>query len=91
MNKPKTDDRFPHHNRLLQEVYRDLAVCLGGIIAVHGDLIDDKVIWEISRALGGLFRQHCRDLAETTGPIDPEQYRPHPAIVSLLRELQIGD
>ncbi|MCA8978980.1 MAG: hypothetical protein KDC14_03055 [Planctomycetes bacterium] len=76
------------HEALLRDIYRDLTVCLGGVFAVHGGEIEDEVIWEITRSISGLFRRHRSQVARTEQSAAREEYRPHPAIVHLLRELQ---
>lgn len=78
----------PQHEIFLRDVYRDLTVCLGGIFAVHDGQIPDEVIWEITRSVSGLFRRHRSQVVGSERSAVREEYRPHPAIVHLLHELQ---
>ncbi len=75
----------PDHEALLHDVYRDLTVCLGGIFAVCEKEIADEMIWEITRNVGALFRRPRSQVARAEARAE---YRPHPAIVHLLSELQ---
>jgi hypothetical protein len=78
----------PDHEALLLDIYRDLTVCLGGIFAVHEKEIAEEVIWEITRNVGALFRRHRSQVARADAAKSRAEYRPHPAIVHLLSELQ---
>lgn len=78
----------PQQESLLRDVYRDLAVCLGGVFAVHEGEVPDEVIWEITRSVGGLFRRHRNRVLSTHSRTAQPKQRPHQAIVHLLSELQ---
>ena len=75
-------------NPYIKEIYKDFAVCLGGIFAVHKELIDDELIWEISRSLERLFRKHLSRFGKSRDQGSPDKMSPHPAIINLLERIK---
>lgn len=77
---------------LLNNTFRDISLCLGGIFLTHKT--DDKLIWEIANSIEDIYYKHM-DRLETilgSGVIfdleeDKRKLHPHPAIEGLLRTI----
>ena len=83
--------RIDERAELLRDVYREIALCLGGILAARRGAVRGDFVWELCRSLRQLYRRHRaryagvapdRPVAAARGP------RPHPAMVELLDELE---
>lgn len=77
---------------LLNNTFRDISLCLGGIFLTHKT--DDKLIWEIANSIEDIYYKQM-DRLETilgSGVIfdleeDKRKLHPHPAIEGLLRTI----
>ncbi len=78
---------------LLNDTFRDISLCLGGIFLTHK--ADDKIIWEIANSIEDIYYKSMDKLEAITGSgvifdlnDDNKNLHPHPAIEGLLKTLQ---
>ena len=75
-------------NPVLKQVYQDITICLGGIFAVHKELIQDELIWEIGHTLEQLYYKHNSRFAGNSCKKAKDKLAPHPAIANLLERIK---
>ncbi len=90
MTRPDDPHLIKTHE--LRLIYRDLAVSLGGILAVHKHELSHELIWEIAGALNGMFCRQRDQLAEAARAAkEQETYlEPHPAITDFINSIESG-
>lgn len=77
--------------RVIDETFHDLALCLGGIFLVHQ--VEDKVVRAVMRSLDDLYVS-ARDRAEKALGREPRgrfakaQMSPHPAVEAFLSKME---
>jgi hypothetical protein len=78
---------------LVNEAFRDVSLCLGGIFLTHK--ADDKLIWEIANSIEDIYYRIMDKLEVITGSgiifdlnDNNKNLHPHPAIEGLLKTLQ---
>ena len=77
---------------LLNNTFKDIALCLGGIFLTHKS--DDKLIWEIANSIEDIYYKSMDRLETILGAgiifdlkEDKKNLHPHPAIEGLLRTI----
>ena len=76
---------------LMNEVFEDTALLLGGVVAVHH--VDDEAIWRLARGLDHLRVRFLKQVAEIDSRPTSRNSKglgsqPHPAIEELLRRIR---
>jgi hypothetical protein len=78
---------------LLNDTFRDISLCLGGIFLTHK--ADDKLIWEIANSIEDIYYKQMDRLESILGSgvifdieADKKDLHPHPAIEGLLKTLK---
>ncbi|KPK42930.1 MAG: hypothetical protein AMJ78_00795 [Omnitrophica WOR_2 bacterium SM23_29] len=77
---------------LLNNTFKDIALCLGGIFLTHKT--DDKLIWEIASSIEDIYYKSMDRLETILGSgiifdlkDDKKSLHPHPAIEDLLKTI----
>lgn len=77
---------------LVADVFEEIALVLGGLIAVHR--VDDELVWRFVRGLDGVRLKAIRGIEtrdqeamSDSTPTEPD-LRPHPAIEEFLLKLR---
>ena len=77
--------------KIVNEIFREEALFIGGILAVHG--MNDDLVWKLIRNLDSIRRKSLRRLykrCEESGDtgISSIDVRPHPAIQEFLLKIR---
>ena len=72
--------------KLLDEVFEEEVLALGGLIAVHP--VDDDIVWRLVKTLGAIRCKALRRLEEK--PATEVSLKPHPAIQDFLLTLKVA-
>lgn len=78
--------------QLIDDVFEEEALVLGGMVAVHE--IEDDLVWKLVKNLDLIRRKYIRRLEEQAsdevnrGSAKPSALRPHPAIEEFLLSMR---
>ena len=77
--------------RIIDDLFEEEALVLGGLVAVHG--VDDDLVWRLVKNLDvirGRFLQRIevRDTGEHEAAIPRHHLKPHPAIEDFLLSIR---
>ncbi len=73
--------------KLVNQIFQDVALMLGGVVALRRREISDKVIWEIAKDLKRLHSQYLPKAKKKDHGVD---LKPHPAIEDLIRKIRLS-
>ncbi len=73
--------------KLVNQIFQDIALVFGGVVALRRREISDEVIWEIAK---DLKRLHSQYLPKAKKKDHNVELKPHPAIADLIRNIRLS-
>jgi len=72
--------------KLINQIFQDIALLLGGVVALHRNEISDDVVWMLTKDLKRLHAQYTNK-PKKNQKVD---LKPHPAIADLIKKVRIS-
>jgi len=71
--------------KLVNHIFQDIALLLGGVVALHHNEISDDVVWILTKDLKRLHAQYSKKPKKKQGV----NLKPHPAIEDLIKKVRL--
>ena len=76
--------------KLIDEAFRNLTLCFGGIFIVHP--VKDELVWLIMKSIEEVYVTTCKNIKRTnensSSKINQKEKKPHPAVEKFLSKIE---